>query len=903
MPPNPWEFSLGAWWTPAGDSGVSLTETRPEIGSVAMTTRHAPSAMPLNNIHASLHLPQSFEPHPSGPVCESRSPRSTQFVSVSSLNSKIRPTLDLSRPVHENRHKREYCFAPRIGCSVPDDFLLLDDPTGEEHHISTSLALPAVDMDSSYLAQQVNNSIGQLHGLFDEIGVPDHEREAREEELFAALSEALNNQVRLVTAEKKDMIEEAKKIITIIRQMEASLDDSKHRRDYQDDDDLKLTYPLTRCLQALKEKHTQINRLHKERYEQVRKLVQALESYSSHLEPTFVQIALPPTNPNQSIPPSFDLSPSYVDKLDVEFTRVYEEYTRRIATVQALGDQTIQLWAELGVPQAQQDGAIVKYYREAPEQLGLHEEDIGRLRAKRDRLSDEKKNREKRLRDLKTAVEALWVKLGVDASETKTFLNSNRGCGVRQINEFEDELSRLNELKRQNLHLFVEDARVKLQELWDALYLSEDEMLEFTPAFSDVYSDALLEAHEREVARLEALKEQRAPTLALIDRHSSLIKERDELAASSQDASRLMMRGQKGEKRDPGKLLREEKSRKRIAKELPKVTAEVRKILSKWEDEFGRPFLVFGERYLDELEASDDARKAVLPPRSKTPAGPPPSTIKAPKSVSSKPTSSKMIPPRSMTKTPTANGPPAKRPQTNPPSIKGSPTRSPSRIPARAPLSNMKNGNNSPERSRPESRADSYRQGPPLLRAPPPKMRDLVSVPELEPPSNSYKSMGLGSSIVRHVEPEDVYDDRPQTARSNSNNSHSTQPSYMEESYDDRYATIRANHQTYRQPVAQASRQISATSHTSTAISGSENWETYDDNSEPEADASDAYYAKLRAARGKRFTPEQGHRPTSSQSKRLRGIPPSASYGGPVTIDQDGNRIISGSEWTDEDAY
>lgn len=38
-------------------------------------------------------------------------------------------------------------------------------------------------VDTSYLAQQVNSSIGQLHGLFDEIGVPDHEREARETEV------------------------------------------------------------------------------------------------------------------------------------------------------------------------------------------------------------------------------------------------------------------------------------------------------------------------------------------------------------------------------------------------------------------------------------------------------------------------------------------------------------------------------------------------------------------------------------------------------------------------------------------------------------------------------------------------------------------------------------------------
>jgi hypothetical protein len=67
------------------------------------------------------------------------------------------------------------------------------------------------------------------------------------------------------------MIEEAQRIVTAIRQMEASLDDSKSRRDYQaGDDELQITYPLTRCLQVLKEKHTQINRLHRERFEQVK---------------------------------------------------------------------------------------------------------------------------------------------------------------------------------------------------------------------------------------------------------------------------------------------------------------------------------------------------------------------------------------------------------------------------------------------------------------------------------------------------------------------------------------------------------------------------------------------------------------------------------------------------------
>lgn len=38
-------------------------------------------------------------------------------------------------------------------------------------------------MDTSYLAQQVNTIIGQLNGLFDEIGVAHNDREHREAEV------------------------------------------------------------------------------------------------------------------------------------------------------------------------------------------------------------------------------------------------------------------------------------------------------------------------------------------------------------------------------------------------------------------------------------------------------------------------------------------------------------------------------------------------------------------------------------------------------------------------------------------------------------------------------------------------------------------------------------------------
>ena len=651
-------------------------------------------------------------------------------------------------------------------------------------------------------------------------------------------------------------------------------------------------------------------------------MAETLESYSSHLEPGFVKLKLPPTAPNQSIPLNFDLSENYVNQLDAEFARVYEEYTRRCETVREVATNIIDLWAELGIPQSQTDPAILKFYRDSPEQLGLLESDIARLCSKRDKLVEEKKNRERRLQTLKSQVEALWEKLEVDEEERKAFLNNNRGCGLRQINEFEDELARLNELKRQNLHIFVEDARTKLQELWDALFFSEDEMLEFTPAFSDVYSDALLEAHEREIERLEHLKEQRAPCLSLIEKHKGLLRDKEELEAASQDASRLMSRGQKGEKRDPGKLLREEKMRKRIAKELPKVTAELRKVLEQWEDEYGRPFLVHGERYLDILEAEEP--KPGPGPRSRTP-GPnqtPGAGSKTPSAAASGLNRAKSvghitgnkqqpITKPAGAKTPIASATSSVR------STQGLPFRttiankqgSPTRLPARVPLSNLKHGNNSPERPRPESRGTdtgSIRSVNGLLRAvgaAPPKMRELLPAPDLDAPVNHYRTV-LGASIVRQVEPEDPYGgdtDRyslQENSRPESNASYYHHaPSSFSASTRPRAQTVGTTESSASSTSSGSSRQMSNISSSSTVVTGSENWETYDDDSAPEPDASDMYFAKLRAAR------RNQHQQIIMVKQRGRGIPPPAqaqaqagAAGGP-----DGSKS-GGSEWTDEDA-
>lgn len=715
------------------------------------------------------------------------------------------------------------------------------------------------------------------------------------------------------------------------------------------DDSLKVTCPLKPCLQGLKEQHKQIAKAHHERYTQVKQLAQAIESYSSHLEPSFTRVQLPPTADSATCPPTFDLSHAYFSKLDDEFTRVYQEYEKRVATVKALCAEIINLWAELGTPQAQTDSNIVALSQEAPEQLGLHQDDLKRLHQKRDKLVDEKKGREKRLKDLRAQIGGLWERLGIGEPEQKQFLAANRGCGMRTINEFEDELGRLNELKRQNLGLFVEEARIRLQELWDGLYFSEEEMLEFTPAFSgksafatasgeksltvntDVYSDALLAAHEAEISRLEALKEQRAPVLEKIDKHRELIKEREDLAASSQDGSRLMAK--KGERRDPTRLLREEKMRKRIAKDLPKLEAELRKVLAQWEDEYGRPFLIHGDRYLDELEKT--SAKA-LPPRSKTPSIPanaPAHKKSASVSVSSKASTARGGPPP-RSKTPSALGSATLPRNAAPPSVAHNTTtsKSPSRIPARAPLSNLQYGNNSPPKTGLTNGANTMRRMGPPARLPPPKMGDLFSKSTMAAtprPTSSHSAENVPSSgLVRHIVPEDIYDDRDDKTLTASSFQHrQTQAQFSKSAYyphsthqsmssassstgypsrptsSNAFSASISTASSYTRPgnptpyamappaapytrpdsraIENGTRQISNTSTASSAFSaaggnqsGSENWETYSSASDADYDsralsgATDdaAYYARLRAQASQGFLNGDGTQPQMKRS-------------------------------------
>ena len=85
---------------------------------------------------------------------------------------------------------------------------------------------------------------------------------------------------------------------------------------------------------------------------------------------------------------------------------------------------------------------------------------------------------------------------------------------------------------------------------------------------ADEHTEELLLIHENEIRRLKEERRLKAPLLASIRKYFEICEEEKELAAAAQDQSRLLGRGP----RDPGRLLREEKMRKRVTREKPRVS-------------------------------------------------------------------------------------------------------------------------------------------------------------------------------------------------------------------------------------------------------------------------------------------------------------------------------------------
>lgn len=102
----------------------------------------------------------------------------------------------------------------------------------------------------------------------------------------------------------------------------------------------------------------------------------------------------------------------------------------------------------------------------------------------RSSLEETKRRRETHIQAMYDQLEGLWKRLGVGEADMDAFVEAHRGSTEETVREYEEELERMLELKRERMGVFVQSAREEIMKLWDDLMVGNDERADFAP-FAD----------------------------------------------------------------------------------------------------------------------------------------------------------------------------------------------------------------------------------------------------------------------------------------------------------------------------------------------------------------------------------------------------------------------------------
>lgn len=163
------------------------------------------------------------------------------------------------------------------------------------------------------------------------------------------------------------------------------------------------------------------------------------------------------------------------------------------------------------------------------------------------------------------------------------------------IFQLQQILDELEVLKSEKMEQFIQATRQDLVELWDKCYYSQNQRDKFAPFFDTNYNDELLSVHEKEVERLKNYHEANRDLFQKVAKRQDLWKKMLELEAKQKDPGHLL-------KAKGNTLLLEERDRKRVNKQLPKIEQELMDEMAQFLEVHGRPFLVGGVSYEDFVE-------------------------------------------------------------------------------------------------------------------------------------------------------------------------------------------------------------------------------------------------------------------------------------------------------------
>lgn len=454
------------------------------------------------------------------------------------------------------------------------------------------------------LTDELEKQLKRLTLIHTEIGYEENLKHEKRIELFSSVGSFIVDQVDKAELEKERIIQDTQSAHNSIVSFKRLMGEFAPNKIVFDE-----SKSLKSNLADLQKQVKEVEERYNTRLVNVKELYVQLEDFKVSLG-DFV-------NTSRLMTTEIDVSSLAVNALEEEIQRCEIEYVNRKESVEDGVKQICNMMVVLGIkPENEQDILIDRYYHETlpNNKMALcnqlvSDTSLRYIATRISQLDQQKQEVEFRKEEITQSLKHLWRRLHVEPQQCEIFLMSNRGLTKQELEHYEAELSRLLVLKQERVGDFIQTAREELTALWDQLYYSDSQRRQFQPAFTKEYSDTILEAHENEVSRLQLETEDSKNILELIEKHMKLKKEIEEFEATTRDPNRLFGKGQ----RDPGRLLREEKFRKRIARELPKVTKELEGFLLEYEAMKGHPFLVYGKSYFDVIYQENNSQENQKP--------------------------------------------------------------------------------------------------------------------------------------------------------------------------------------------------------------------------------------------------------------------------------------------------
>ncbi|XP_026816646.1 protein regulator of cytokinesis 1-like isoform X5 [Rhopalosiphum maidis] len=238
-----------------------------------------------------------------------------------------------------------------------------------------------------------------------------------------------------------------------------------------------------------------------------------------------------------------------------------------------------------------------------PNQFQLSKSNLDELQKLIKRLENQTENQKCMAMELRTKLNSLWDRLQIDVSYREHFVSTKKGFGKTVIQDLKVEVERCETLKKENIKQFIEKLRCELNDLWDRCHFGDRQRKQCQVYYSTEFNEDVMDILDIEVDNAKKFYNDNISIYHLIEEREHLWNKMIMMQEQANDPARLWQnRG--------GQLLKEEKERKIIQKELPRVERELKNQLQSYEQRENKIFYYRDERLIDFMERQWDELKS-----------------------------------------------------------------------------------------------------------------------------------------------------------------------------------------------------------------------------------------------------------------------------------------------------